>query len=215
MKVLDLFAGEGGAGEGYRRAGFDVTSVELSVKTASNNPHDVIVANAMTFVSACGGDFDLIHGSPPCQGYTTLRHRFPDKEYPMLIEPLREALLKTGKPYVIENVPGAEWALHNPKTLCGSMFGLGSNGLILKRHRLFETNWDWETPPDKCKGHKVGGVYGNMGPNRAIGRGTKFSFPEAQEAMGIDWMSIKGLSQAIPPAYTEYIGNRFKEPRCG
>lgn len=211
MLVLDLFSGEGGAGEGYRRSGFEVTSVELNPKTADNNPHEVIVADALEFAGKYGGDFDLIHGSPPCQGYTTLRHRFPNKVYPLLIEPLREILLAIGKPYVIENVPGAAWALQSPNILCGSMFDLGAAELILKRHRLFETNWDWETPPDKCRGLKVGGVYGNMSARRAIGRGTKFTLAEAKEAMGIDWMSTKGLGQAIPPAYTEYIGNRFKE----
>ena len=30
-----------------------------------------------------------------------------------------------------------------------------------------------------------------------------------QRAMGIDWMPLRSLSEAIPPAYTEHIGRQL------
>lgn len=149
-----------------------------------------------------GHEFDLIHASPPCQAYSALRH-LHKKVYPDLVGPTRDALRQVGKPYVIENVPGSP--LIDPVMMCGSMFGIGSGDRILKRHRLFETTFVVPQPVDKCRGHKIGGVYGYGGGGLMKNGSYKFHLSERREAMGIDWMTGMEIAQAIPPAYTHYI----------
>lgn len=208
-KLLDLFSGSGGSGEGYRIAGFDVVGVDLV--NQKHNPHTFIQGDVFELAQDLidSGEFDAIHASPPCQAYTTLKARQNGKEYPKLIEPTRELLEGSGLPHIIENVEGSP--LIDPLMLCGSMFGLGAAELILRRHRLFETSFYVPQPPDVCRGRKAGGVYGHLDNKRRIGKGTKFNIDEAKEAMGIDWMPVKNLVQAIPPAYTLYIGKYLLE----
>lgn len=208
MKILDLFCGAGGSGEGYKRAGFEVVGIDIIPQP--ENPHRFIQGDVFEIAKNLLNTekFDAIHASPPCQAYTTLRHR-TGKTYPELIEPTRELLINSGLPYVIENVVGSP--LIKPMLLCGSMFGLKSNELILRRHRLFESSFRTMPLIDACIGRKSGGVYGSISINRSYGHGVKFSYPEAKEAMQIDWMSRKTLVQAIPPAYTEYIGRQLME----
>lgn len=206
MRLLDLFCCAGGAGEGYRRAGFDVIGVDIEPQ--SNNPHTFIQADAIQFLEKHGEEYDAIHASPPCQGYSQLKAMHPDRQYPLLIEPVRTLLLQIGKPFVLENVPGAPLQAHSDLfgghgvTLCGSMFGLGVERGFLRRHRLFETSFPLPQPTCRHKGVAVG-VYGHGGHS---GKHRMLYKQEASVAMGIDWMNRDELSQAIPPAYTEFIG---------
>jgi DNA (cytosine-5)-methyltransferase 1 len=207
-RLLDLFCGAGGAGEGYRRAGFDVTGVDN--RPMPRNPHTFIQADALEFVRDHGHEYDVIHASPPCQAYTTLRALSPEQDYPELIEPVRKLVQSVGVPYVIENVPGAP--LHGVVMLCGSMFGLD-----VRRHRWFESNVMLLSPPcahhlqtprfrhqDKRRGGKLASVVGVYGHVTYAGE-----FGIRSRAMGIDWMTPAQLSQAIPPAYTEFIGHQL------
>jgi DNA (cytosine-5)-methyltransferase 1 len=226
LSCLDLYAGAGGAGEGYRRAGFDVTGVDINLQP--RNPHKFIQADALEFLREHGREYDFIHASPPCQAHTALRSMWKDREYVSLIEPTRKLLKEIGKPYVIENVPGAP--LISPILLCGSMFGLGTDGAELRRHRLFELGgWLTGLVPQCQHGKravigvygdgagisharraKVIGVYGGHGRDRRRTANTQnFTTDQRREAMGIDWMNGNELSQAIPPAYTEFLGRAF------
>ncbi|MGN6199106.1 hypothetical protein [Humibacter sp.] len=159
-------------------------------------------------------DFSAIHASPPCRAYSVTRHSH-SKKHPELIAPTRDALLRTGLPYVIENVEGARNELRDPMLLCGTMFGLRATDLdgqplALRRHRLFESNL-FLMSAGGCShdGTQVAGVYGGgpMQRNKSDRRGGYTPKRSVRaELMGIDWATQHGLSQAIPPAYTEFIG---------
>jgi DNA (cytosine-5)-methyltransferase 1 len=138
-RLLDLFSGAGGAAVGYHRAGFEVVGVDLHPQP--HYPFEFHQADAMTYPL---DGFDAIHASPPCQAYSVANNIHGRADHPMLIPSVRERLLATGLPYVIENVPRGP--LINPVTLCGLTFGLN-----VKRHRLFESNVFMLSPP--CTGH--------------------------------------------------------------
>ncbi|MCY3964221.1 MAG: DNA cytosine methyltransferase [Acidobacteria bacterium] len=213
MRLLDLFCGAGGAAVGYQRAGFDEV-VGVDIDPQPNYPFEFEQGDALACLAkyiAAGREFDAIHASPPCQAYSDLKARAPDHTYPKLIEPVRKALKATGLPYVIENVCGAP--LHNPAVLCGTMFP----GLRVLRHRLFETNFPVLTPPhgahplvhtlDKRKKH-----YGHTDEWKdyvQVTGGGNCSVASARDAMGIDWMTKTELNEAIPPDYTEFIGEQM------
>jgi DNA (cytosine-5)-methyltransferase 1 len=127
-----------------------------------------------------------------------------------LIAPIRERLERWGGPYIIENVPNAP--LREPLTLCGTMFGLGAAGAILKRHRLFESNrlLFAPAPCQHTQAERVIGVYGGHGVDKRRKKNTQFYLlAERKEAMGIDWMLEKELNLAIPPAYSEWLGKQI------
>lgn len=203
MRLLDLFCGAGGASMGYYQAGFDVTGIDIVEQ--KRYPFKFIKGNALEYLDYAK-HFDVIHASPPCQAYSITKHY--NKDAPKLIENTREFLEKTGIYYIIENVVGAP--LKNPELICGASFNLGIGEYKLSRHRLFETNWGFKAPKCEHSPGKTIGVYGN-GTNRfhieKLGRGLKVK--DYQEIMGIWWMTRKELSQAIPPAYTKYIGEQL------
>lgn len=217
-RLLDLFCGAGGAAMGYHRAGFDVVGVDI--KPQPHYPFTSLRADGLEFLSRPGrfvwppgGTFDAIHASPPCQGYVGWQNigtaRGGTNDWPRLIEPIRELLDATGLPYVIENVENAP--LQTNLVLCGSMFGLG-----VRRHRKFETSFAVLGRPASCAhtGDKVG-VYGKLDGRRLFTRadGSELHNPssleQAQTAMGIDWMEWDELKEAIPPAYTQWIGSQL------
>lgn len=208
-RAIDLFCKAGGAAVGLARAGFEVVGVDIEPQP--RYPFEFHQADALTFDL---DGFDFAWASPVCQGYTAMRHAPGAKGAPLLIGPVRERLQAAGIPWVIENVEEAAWDMRDPITLCGSMFGLGAQGCRLKRHRLFESNFPIPTPECRHDERPVIGVYGGHARKRAAsagGRGTKDVWvgghkAAASEAMGVDWMTLEELSEAIPPAYSEHIG---------
>lgn len=208
-RLLDLFCGAGGAAMGYHRAGFEVVGVDIDLQP--NYPFGFIQKDALEMLEDGPyfrnvWDFDAIHASPPCQAFSDLKSMPNAKRHDDLLTPTRELLEATGLPWVIENVEGAP--MRNPVMLCGSGFGLGAEGARLQRHRLFETNFPLMSPGcSHGQSARVIGVYGGHGRDRRRNVKTQdFSITARREAMGIDWMTEKELSQAIPPAYTEHIG---------
>lgn len=201
--ALDLFCKAGGAGMGLHRAGYNVIGVDIEPQP--NYPFQFVQADALRPPFDLS-QFDLIWASPPCQAYTGMQRintRAPKRDHPKLVEPVRQMLQDAGRPYIIENVPGAP--LIDPLVLCGSMFGLK-----VRRHRLFECSF-WALRP-QCR-HGLSpqpiAVYGDhpqtpgdktMRVNRAR------TLAEGKDAMGIDWMGWRELTQAIPPAYSEFLG---------
>jgi DNA (cytosine-5)-methyltransferase 1 len=202
VRVLDTFCKAGGAGYGYHLAGHEVVGVDIEPQP--NYPFEFHQADALVFIKEHGHEFDMIHASPPCQGYAKTQ-RLNDRSHPLLIDTVRGLFEASGRRWVIENVEGARAHMRSPVRLCGASFGLRTY-----RHRLFETSWALEEPPHPehtAKTTKMGRptkegefmhVVGNF-PNLALGRA----------AMGIPWMSRRELAEAIPPAYTEWIGNRL------
>lgn len=193
---------------GLHRAGFEVVGVDIVQR--DRYPFEFHRADAMDFPL---DGFDFVWASPPCQGYTAMRHAPGTKGAPRLISAVRDRM-PSGAAWVIENVPGARSELVDPVTLCGSMFGLGAQGCGLHRHRLFEANFHIPEPPCQHDNRPVIGVYGGHARRRAAsagGRGTRDVWAgghkaAASEALGIDWMTLAEMSEAIPPAYAEHIG---------
>lgn len=219
--LLDLFCGAGGAALGYYRAGFDVVGIDLVPQP--DYPFPLHVGTALRSDLLELGSFDAIHASPPCQAHTSatgISEAFrgdrlfdPHVDY---IGPTREMLEATGLPYVIENVPGAP--LVDPITLCGSSFGIE-----VVRHRKFELGgWQSDDPPPccGCRGAVAEGraisVYGHGGGRMDGARGMRGRFEgmtvreSFQRALGLPHVrSVHQLAEAIPPAYTEWIGRQL------
>jgi DNA (cytosine-5)-methyltransferase 1 len=209
LKLLDLYCKGGGAAMGYHRAGFEVTGVDI--KNQKRFPFTFIQADALEVLQDLEylSQFDLITASPPCQTHSITQHlrnaQGKTTNKIDLIPETRAALIASGKPYIIENVKGAP--LINPVQLCGSSFGLK-----VRRHRVFESNL--ELTGSKCDHRAQGrpvGVYGSMRDNIPNGGRTAHSIEEARDAMGIDWLLWGELVEAIPPAFTEYLGKQIWE----
>jgi len=209
-RLLDLFCGAGGCSMGYHRAGFEVVGVDI--KPQPRYQFEFHQADALHYPL---DGFDVIHASPPCQAFTSARNmnngKPHQKQHPDLIDWTRLRLQKNQVPYIIENVPGAP--LIDPLLLCGTMF----DGLRVYRHRLFECGgFDPGPAPGKCNHtHRMGkskGEYHTLEKSPFITCvGHNFQAKSGRVAMGIDWMTRDELAQAIPPAYTEWIGRRIVE----
>lgn len=210
--LLDLFCCAGGAGYGYHLAGFEVIGVDIEPQP--RYPFTFIQADAFEYLATADiSRYDAIHASPPCQRYTDMsnNNKKAKEKHPDLIASTRLALQATGKPYIIENVEGARDEMPDAIMLCGAMFP----PLRVYRHRLFESNI-FLFAPSHLK-HLVRAAKASRIP-----RNGEFWSPEgcfgqkddAQRAMGIYWMKTTGsrdteIAQAIPPAYTKYLGTQI------
>lgn len=210
--LLDLFCGAGGASRGYHDAGFAVIGVDIAPQP--NYPFTFVQMDALEYLGRLlRGDVrpvpDVIHASPPCQAFTAYRRkgRGVGDGYPDLISPVRESLESSELPYIIENVQGAP--LRDPVTLCGSMFKLD-----VRRHRLFETNWPLRQLPcfhaeQAAKGKRFPGATNRDGRYTVEVGVWRIPLETQRRAMGIDWMTLEELTEAIPPAYTSYVAHEL------
>lgn len=228
--LLDLFHGAGGIADGYARAGFDVVGVDLNRAALRHSPHPTVQADAMAVLA--GGVIDLsrvdaIHASPPCQAYSVTRHTH-DNTHPDLLGPVVAALTAwgeaTGRPWVVENVPGAP--MPGALVLCGSEFGLRAHDpatgtVALRRHRLFLSNVHlWGAGGCTCAGDRaagrIAGVYGGGSVDRSAGSAPRGGYTPPPAVglalLGLDRpMPWRYLTQAIPPAYGAFIGEQLRE----
>jgi len=196
--ALDLFCCAGGAAVGLHRAGYQIVGVDIDPQP--RYPFAFIQADVTQIDFR---RFALVWASPPCQKFCRLRTREDLSGYPDLIDPVRAKLIASGVPYVIENVPEAP--IRQDLMLCGGMFGLRSY-----RHRHFECSFPIEQPEHpkhvvrvNRRGENRREHWANGGFITITGDVGVYCGPEA---MGIDWMSGAEMSEAIPPAYSEYIG---------
>lgn len=191
-RILDLFCCEGGAGMGYQLAGFEVTGVDN--RPQPRYPFEVIHADAIDLLSNAAflDQFDAIHASPPCQAYSraTMSGGGVPSDHPDLVAPVRQLLMAQPRPWIIENVPLAP--VRPDYILCGSQFGLR-----VRRHRWFETSWRGFSLIQPCA-HPADELPFIHKDERAYA-----------DELGGYWMSNKGGRQAIPPAYTEYLGTEL------
>jgi len=189
-RLLDLFCGAGGAAMGYHRAGFEVVGVDIAPQ-----PHYPFEFHQADWEDGLEGyphlDFDAIHASPPCQHYAPVtRWRGDAADHPDLLQPVVNHLRDIGIPWIVENVPYAP--LRPDFVLCGSMFGLP-----VRRHRWFLTSWSGFDLVPPCDHKRTDLPFMHKG-ERAFA-----------DAMGCTWMTNREAREAIPPAYTEYLGGQL------
>lgn len=212
LRILDLFSGAGGSAFGLHQAFPDAEIVGVDIMPQPRYPFRHVVVDAMQFPLE---GYDFVWASPPCQGYSIM-HNLPwlrDREYPMLVEPIRARLKAWGGLYVIENVAGAQRKAHMAANwLCGGMFGRR-----FYRHRLFETNFSWWMPTHPRHRHVIrhGAMLGDRASKHGLGiwqerhpgvaDGHARGWRVAAAEMEIDWMTRWELTQAIPPVYSRYL----------
>lgn len=193
---------------GYARAGFEVHGVDCVLQ--SHYPFEFHQGDAFEWCRDHWSEYDCIHASPPCQAFTSLRHLNTGISYSDLLTPTRDLLLQFDIPWVIENVSGAPLG-RGALMLCGTMFGLwdAKIGGYLRRHRWFESNRGLPLRP-ACRHNRRWGIIPVYGHSQCTKKGRpRFNSNAHREAMGINWMTRGELTQAIPPAYTEYIGRHL------
>lgn len=204
FRLLDLFCGAGGAAMGYHQAleelGIEHTITGIDNKPMPRYPFEFIQADALEYLAKHGREYDFIHASPPCQGYSRLRHLpwLKDRVYPLLIAPVHELLIEISNLWVIENVADSPL---NGAELCGAALGLQ-----IRRHRRFESNQLLLFPA--CPGHPAidNGSIAMATKYRGSGVTGIYKGCDPKIVMEIDWMNREELKQAIPPAYTRFIG---------
>ncbi len=186
---------------GYHRAFPDAETVGVDINPQPRYPFTFVQGDAMTYDL---DGFDLIHASPPCQDWSSLKTMHDGHGTGWMLPATIDRLRESGAHWVVENVPGSGAALGDHVVLCGSSFGLK-----VRRHRLFASSFPITPLPHRhAEQGQPWGVYGTGGGGQMT-RGYKASPAEAKIAMGIDWMNRKEISQAIPPAYTEHIGRQL------
>ena len=207
--LLDLFCGAGGASAGYAAAGFDITGVDIMPSPRYPRRWPLLCADALTLEPAFLRRFDAIHASPPCQRWSSATGPDRARDWPDLIAPVRDLLTRAGRPWVIENVERAP--LRDPAILCGTAFP----GLRVIRHRAFETSFALEAPA--CRRHprvhthdrrrKQWGATDETRDFVQVTGGGNCSLAAARDAMGgCEWMTKREINQAVPPAYTRFVG---------
>jgi DNA (cytosine-5)-methyltransferase 1 len=191
-RLLDLFCGAGGAAMGYCRAGFEVVGVDI--KPQPHYPFEFHQSDALTYPLE---GFDAYHASPPCQKFSIMQHIHKNKDvWPDLIEPIRQRFITTGKPYIIENVPNAP--IRKDLFLCGTMFGIRA-----PKHRIFESNIPMPLLTMTCNHSNAYDCFHG-------GEDARHEREKLAEMFKIDWfMTRHEIREAIPPAYTEYIGKQL------
>lgn len=205
FKLLDLFCGAGGAARGYELAGF-TEIVGVDIERQHSYPYCFVCGDAVEYLLTHGRRFDVIHASPPCQFASWLTEKKHRKKHSNWIPATRASLSFIGRPWVIENVAGARNYLINPIMLCGTMFGLK-----VQRHRFFEINPRIAPPITPCD-HSFAPVVPSGTTRRGERRGIhrrENTADEVRQAMEIPWMIRTELDEAIPPAFTEYIGKKL------
>jgi DNA (cytosine-5)-methyltransferase 1 len=227
VKLLETHPCQGGATAGYIRAGWDVTAVDIGKRHQKYSPAQTyVIADAATYIAEHGHEFDAIHVSPPCQWYTrgNASRRGTATKWERTIPPIREALLATGKPYVLENVKDAAWDMQDPATLCGCQFDLSTidtDGIRihLQRPRLFETNWPFLAPRpcDHSEHEWVAGAYGGARRDKYEAKYVRKGgyVPRSKDVvkalLGVEHdMTWEGLFECVPPAYTHYVGHQLR-----
>ncbi len=209
-RLLDLFCGAGGAGMGYSRAGFEVVGVDI--RPQPRYPFAFVQADALEYLAQHGHEFDAIHASPPCQGFSVSK-TIQKNAHADQLTPCRQILLALGKPFVIENVSGAP--MQAPAIqLCGLMFALK-----VFRHRWFESNVMLFAPAHPShRGKRIGrdgyccvAGHGDQGTANLPVPLSYRNKPAWSKAMGIDWMNKGELVEAIPPAYTSFVGKQLRD----
>lgn len=211
MKLLDLFCGAGGCSVGYARAGFDVTGYDITPHP--DYPFEFHQGDAIEVMRdpAYLSQFDVVHASPPCPLYSVATQAENRKNHPDFVPITRELLTAWGGAYIMENVPGAP--MPQAVTICGWAMGLKH----IKRHRLFESNLLLMSPGCACPNGDTVSVFGHSGEDRrratiAVHGNRRVHVPiaEVRQLMGVEWMTNRDdISDAIPPAYTEYLGGQL------
>lgn len=210
-RLLDLCCCAGGAGMGYSLAGFDVKGVDIDPQP--RYPFRFKQWDALDYLKRHGPKFDAIHASPPCQRFTVGAAQMGTQDdHPDLLTPILDLLEDMDVPFVVENVLPAATRYRMMRAdivLCGTMFGLG-----VFRHRAFHSNVALTAPPHyKHQGRIGDGKYqtvaGNTGGSSTRDGTVWGGAAEWKAAMGIDWMTVDELREAIPPAYTRHIGEQL------
>lgn len=212
-RILDLFCKAGGASMGYHRAGFEVVGVDIEPQP--NYPFEFHQADAFEFFKAHWREFDAYAASPPCQDHSSLKSMMPsEKGTGWMLDAMRGLFIAMlPKPSVLENVMGAD--MRRDLVLCADRHF----GLRTVRHRQFEIRGFTVPQPPHPKGHSA--PTSTVKRRKALDAGEHISVTGdvgsyvGVPCMGIDWMTGNELSQAIPPAYTEYIGKHLMEALCG
>jgi DNA (cytosine-5)-methyltransferase 1 len=232
MLLIDFYCKAGGASMGYRRAGFDVVGVDiepqprypfpflqmdaLQALDMLNAGEPLLFSDGLELLLA---DVQAAAASPPCKRFSSMTGRHGQavvNAHPDLIGPTRERFQNLGMPYIIENVERAP--LVDPVTVCGKAMGcVMSDGRVMKRHRIFESNVPLQAPACTCRRgvDQVLGVYGGTRrvftprTDKAGGDTPQATAAEAVQIMGIDWMTRREMTQAIPPVYTEHLGRQL------